>query len=79
MMTEYDFNCIFYLGMQIPAWLGMENKPLLLDEYYEVVQMIYSDYKKYDNEDVGLLTSIDDYISCNEERIKALFLTCIDE
>lgn len=61
-MSEYDCECIFYLGIQISKTFELEKKWLLIDEYYNGIKIIYEDYKKYDNENKSLLDSVDDYI-----------------
>ena len=61
-MSDYDYECIFYLGIQISKTFELEKKWLLIDEYYNGIKIIYEDYKKCDNKNKSLLDSINDYI-----------------
>lgn len=65
-MNNYDCECIFYLGLQVQKTLEEKNKVwLYIDNYYDSINIIYEDYKKYDNTNKSLLDSINDYIDNN--------------
>lgn len=66
---EYKSVCIFYLGMEIMKALLLEGQHMYIDVYYETINEIYEDYKKYDNNKKSLLDSIHDYINKNEQNI----------
>lgn len=70
-MTDYDCECIFYLGIQIEKTFSsiLKEQWLLIDEYYNAVKDIYEDYKNYDNKNKSLLDSINDYIDNNKRKI----------
>lgn len=77
-MTEYDCQGIFMLGMEIVSLLGLEDKPLLLSDYYYVVKMIYHDYQKHDDPSIDWLDCIHNYITQNEDKIRNMVHTAID-
>ena len=66
---EYKSECIFYLGMEIMKALLLEEQHMYIDVYYDIINEIYEDYKKYDNKNKSLLDSIHDYINENEQKI----------
>lgn len=66
---EYKSECIFYLGMEIMKALLLEEQHMYIDVYYDTINEIYEDYKKYDNKNKSLLDSIHDYINKNEQNI----------
>ena len=66
---EYKSECIFYLGMEIMKALLLEEQHMYIDVYYDTINEIYEDYKKYDNKNKSLLDSIHDYINENEQKI----------
>ena len=65
----YKSECIFYLGMEIMKALFLEGQHMYIDVYYDTINEIYEDYKKYDNKNKSLLDSIHDYINKNEQKI----------
>lgn len=77
-MTDYDCECIFYLGIQISKTFNLEKKFLLIDEYYSSIKLIYEDYKKYDNKNKSLLDSINDYIDDHTIYIINIIKSSID-
>lgn len=77
-MTDYDCECIFYLGIQISKTFNLEKKFLLIDEYYSSIKLIYEDYKKYDNKNKSLLDSINDYIDDHTIYIINIIKNSID-
>lgn len=77
-MTDYDCECIFYLGIQISKTFNLEKKFLLIDEYYSSIKLIYEDYKKYDNKNKSLLDSINDYIDDHTIYIIDIIKNAID-
>lgn len=77
-MTNYDCECIFYLGIQISKTFNLEKKFLLIDEYYSGIKLIYEDYKKYDNKNKSLLDSINDYIDEHITYIIGIIKNAID-
>ncbi len=66
---NYKSECIFYLGMEIMKALLLEEQHMYIDVYYDTINEIYEDYKKYDNKNKSLLDSIHDYINENEQKI----------
>ena len=66
---EYKSECIFYLGIEIMKALLLEEQHMYIDVYYDIINEIYEDYKKYDNKNKSLLDSIHDYINENEQKI----------
>lgn len=68
--TDYDMECIFYLGIEIRKMLLLEDCHLYIDEYYNVVKDIYKRYKNHDDKNVSLLDSIHNFI--NEFEIAIL-------
>ena len=66
---DYKSECIFYLGMEIMKALLLEEQYMYIDVYYDTINEIYEDYKKYDNKNKSLLDSIHDYINENEQKI----------
>lgn len=67
--SDYDCECIFYLGIEIRKMLLLEEHFMYIDLYYEKVKEIYEDYKKYDDNSKSLLESIHNYINSNEQNI----------
>ena len=65
----YKSECIFYLGMEIMKALLLEEQHMYIDVYYDTINEIYDDYKKYDNKNKSLLDSVHDYINKNEQKI----------
>ena len=45
---DYKSECIFYLGMEIMKALLLEEQHMYIDVYYNTINEIYEDYKKYD-------------------------------
>lgn len=78
MMTEYDCQGIFMLGMEIVRLLGLEDETLLLSDYYYTVKQIYNDYVKHDDPSIDWLTCIDNYINSNADRIRNMVASTID-
>lgn len=78
MITEYDCQGIFYLGMEIIKLLGIEDKPLLMDDYFYVVRKIYKEYQKHDDPSIDWLTCIHNYITQNEDKIRNMVHTAIE-
>ena len=78
-MTDYDCECVFYLGIQISKTFGLEKKWLLLDEYYNGIKIIYEDYKKYDDKNKSLLDSINDYIDDHTIFIISVIKNSVEE
>ena len=66
---DYKSECLFYLGMEIMKALFFEEQYMYIDVYYDTINEIYEDYKKYDNKNKSLLDSIHDYINKNEQNI----------
>ena len=66
---DYKSECIFYLGIEIMKALFLEGQHMYIDVYYDTINEIYEDYKKYDNKNKSLLDSIHDYINENEQKI----------
>ena len=67
--TKYDSECITILAIEIIKSLLLEGVPMYIDLYYNAIVEIYEDYKKHDNNNVSLLTSIHNYIESNEDKI----------
>ena len=67
--TEYDNECMIYLALQIIKYLNLDDKWLFIDIYYNKIKEVYNDYKNYDNENVSLLDSINNYIVNNKDKI----------
>ena len=66
---DYKSECIFCLGIEIMKALLLEEQYMYIDVYYDTINEIYEDYKKYDNKNKSLLDSIHDYINENEQKI----------
>ncbi|MBO7614812.1 MAG: hypothetical protein J6T15_03855 [Bacilli bacterium] len=69
--TGYDVECMIYLSLQIMKYLDLEKRWLLIDLYQQEIVKIYEDYKKYDDLDVSLLDSINNYIEKNADTLRA--------
>jgi len=67
--TEYDNECMLYLALQIIKYLNLNDKWLFIDTYCNKIKEIYEDYKNYDNPNIPLLDSINNYITNNENKI----------
>lgn len=67
--SEYDTECIVYLAVEIPKMLLLEQNFMYIDMYYQAIKEIYEDYKKHDNKNMSLLTSVHKYINDNEQEL----------
>ena len=79
MLKDYDYECIFYLGIQTIKYLELEDKCLYIDKYYNTIKEIYNDYKNYDNTNKSLLDSINDYINEKHDEIAKKVEVVINE
>lgn len=78
MYSNYDLECIFYLGIEIRKMLLLEENFLYIDLYFDKVKEIYLDYKNYDSSNISLLDSIHKYISNNENKILEKIRDCFE-
>ena len=78
MYSNYDLECIFYLGIEIRKMLLLEENFLYIDLYFDKVKEIYLDYKNYDSSNISLLDSIHKYISNNENKILEKIKDCFE-
>ena len=78
MYSNYDLECIFYLGIEIRKMLLLEENFLYIDLYFDTVKEIYLDYKNYDSSNISLLDSIHKYISNNENKILEKIRDCFE-
>ena len=78
MYSNYDLECIFYLGIEIRKMLLLEENFLYIDLYFDKVKEIYLDYKNYDSSNISLLDSIHFYISNNENKILEKIRDCFE-
>lgn len=69
MSSKYDTECIFYLALQILKYMELEKEHIYIDTYYDIINDIYEDYKKYDDPNVSLLDSINKYIEYHKDFI----------
>ena len=68
--TSYDVECMIYLSLQIMKRLELDKKRFYIDLYENEIIKIYEDYKKYDDVNVALLDSIENYIEKNVDTLK---------
>lgn len=63
---------IFYMGLQVSKQFELEKEWLLIDNYYDSILYLVEDYirQEYDNKNMGLLESINNYINDNLDKIK---------
>lgn len=78
MYSNYDLECIFYLGIEIRKMLLLEENFLYIDSYFDKVKEIYLDYKNYDSSNISLLDSIHKYINNNENKILEKIRDCFE-
>lgn len=79
MYSEYDLQCMFYLGLEIRKMLLLEENFMWIDLYFEKkIKEIYSDYKKKDYKNKSLLDSIHTFVNKNEEKIMEQIKYCFD-
>lgn len=78
MYSDYDLQCIFYLGIEIRKMLYLEGGFMYIDLYLDKIKEIYEDYKNYDNNGKSLLDSIHDYVYENEEKINEELRDCFE-
>jgi len=67
--SEYDNECMIYLAVEILKYLLLEEKHIYIDVYYDEIKKIYEDYKQYDDGNVSLLDSINNYINNHEQEL----------
>lgn len=78
MYNDYDMQCIVYLAIEIQKMLLLEQNFMYIDIYYETIKEIYEDYKKHDNNNVSLVTSVHNYINEKEQTIFNKIKECFD-
>lgn len=78
MYSDYDLQCIFYLGIEIRKMLYLEGSFMYIDLYLDKIKEIYKDYKNCDNNGKSLLDSIHDYVYENEEKINEELRDCFE-
>ena len=78
MYSNYDLECIFYLGIEIRKMLLLEENFLYIDLYFDKVKEIYLDYKNYDSSNISLLDSVHKYINDNENKILEKIRDCFE-
>ena len=78
MYSNYDLECIFYLGIEIRKMLLLEENFLYIDLYFDKVKEIYLDYKNYDSSNISLLDNIHKYINDNENKILEKIRDCFE-
>lgn len=67
---EYENEVKFYMGLQIAQLEEFKDKMILIDNYYEELNILVKDYiEDYDNKNKSLLDSINDYINDNYDFI----------
>ena len=67
--SEYDNECMVYLALEILKYLLLEEKHIYIDVYYDEIKKIYEDYKQYDDGNVSLLDSINNYIINHKQEL----------
>lgn len=69
---------VFYMGLMISKEFELEKEFLTIDLYYESVLELVKDWfmRGYGNKNMGLLDSINRYISENKDTIKKNLISC---
>lgn len=78
MYSDYDLQCMFYLGIEVRKMLYLEESFMYIDLYLDKIKEIYNDYKNYDNTGKSLLDSIHNYVYENEEKINEELKDCFE-
>ena len=63
---------IFYMGLQVSKQFDLEKEYLTIDNYYDSILELVKDYivNGYNEKNMGLLESIDNYINDNLIKIE---------
>lgn len=78
MSREYREEVMFYMTMLFYDKF-LQNKFIVMDEYYAVIQDIVDDYiLNFDNKHKGLMESIEDYLKDKENDLVDLVDVCTD-
>lgn len=78
MSQEYREEVMFYMTMMFYDKF-LQNKFIVMDEYYAVIQDIVDDYiLNFDKNYKGIMESIEDYLKDKESDLIDLADSCVD-